>query len=406
MKVISACAALFMFAGIPAWGETAEERRTAAEAELAAIKAEVALQAARYSALKGVFGEAPDIGRDGTVSITDSNSGFLLRNKVGSLVVMKDLAVQLCKELKDAKIGKPLFIAPNDLDAKLQGGQLIVSELEYLHSEISSAQALAGIPAMLSGLSVAKYGIDGIADILKMFRSNLTVTLSSTDRSAWLAHFVSAYCPDVLPVANTESVLKAKVASGAIKKLNEIVGYADSFDKAVAETTENIGRQEKLLTAELAKEKPDRAIVDSTRAYIESQRNALNGMNVNKGLVTRIKALNGFVSSKPADFLDALMWNEYRSEEYAKASRLVLALATQDSQLVKDNYFLGKRIYGQSAGELIYRVVDSDGKTKLAGFLTAAETLGKADFKASETSRCEALKNGSTSTSVCAGSQP
>jgi len=402
MRIIVLFAVLLTLDSGSARAETPEERTARATAELTAIKAETALEAARYTALKDVFGQVPTVGVEGTISITDATTGQLLRNKAGSLLVAKSIAIQLCAELKEAKVDD-VFIAPTDLDVKMQGSQLVVSELDFLHGEVSKSPALAGATSALAGLSVAKYGIDGVVSILKLFRSNYEVGLSTTDRSAWLAYFVSATCPKILPVVNTDFVTRTKSVSDAIDKLNTIVKYADDYDRLSTAATEKIALEEKVLATERAKEKKeqDARKIKVSEDEVESQRKSLKDQSANKGLVTRIKALNQFVSSKPAEFLDAVMWNQYRLAPYDKKPRLILSLATQDSQLVKSNYFLGKRIFGQSAGEVMYRVMDVDGKTKAAGFITASETLGKVNFDASDAMRCVRMTENSN-VSACA----
>jgi hypothetical protein len=349
-------------------------------------KAKLASQTATLTAAKTAFGDAPTIGKDGNIQISDATSGQLLVVKGGSLNVTASLAKEVCRRLQDAGI-TTAAIVPADLNVKLQAGALEVDEFQDVIKNIADASATGALAqvaplAILSALSLARYGADSVAQLTRLMRSDLNVGLSQTSREGSLAALVSAQCPGAVPRVDIENAARAMALDVMRKGIRAMTEFAANYEpkkKVLADQLANT-------KAQMARQTKRNANADVSRLQMDltAQQKNLNDWVGYQPLVARIDALTKSIATKPQEYLDALTWSQFAPPgQLSTWTRLTLILTTQDAQIIKDNFFLGKRLYGVSSGELIYNAVDRDGKILATGFITASDAIGKINIEAS-----------------------
>lgn len=372
---------------------TTEIKKNQADAEAALTKSKIAAQAAQADALKASFGAPPIVGGDGNIAISEISSGMLLEVKAGSLKVTSALADNLCTALKSAHVNNA-FIAPNDLDTKIQSARMVLREFNALHGKVSSQQnrALVGLegaeahvgPATILGaVSLVQYGAGALQTIVKLFKSDYVVGLGSdSTRAAWLEYFMSAKCQDVIPIVQLESVVRNQSIEASLEKLDTMLEFYNAATTIKVATQKKIDLLKEKITS-LKAEKKDTKVWDGELSKTIDQMTALGSLDV---WLPRIQALITSVSSAPGPFLDALTWNAFGDEsnplKINTRPRLTVVLTTQDAQVTKSFWLTGKNIYGRSAGELMYRVLKSDGSVVTAGYLTTTSATGNVDLSA------------------------
>lgn len=349
-------------------------------------KAKLASQTATLAAAKTAFGDAPTIGKDGNIQISDSTSGQLLVVKAGSLNVTASLAKEVCRRLQDAGITSAAIV-PADLNTKLQAGALEVDEFHDVVKNISDASG-AGVHAqvaplaILSALSLARYGADSVAQLARLMRSDLNVGLSQTSREGSLAALVSAQCPSVVPRVNIEDAARSLALTVMRKGIQSMATFAANYEPTKKALTDQLAATK----VQMARQTKRNANADVSRLQqnLTDQQKKLDEWLGYQPLVARIDALTKSIAAKPQEYLDALTWSQFSPPgELSTWTRLTLVLTTQDAQIIKDNFFLGKRLYGVSSGELIYSAVDRDGRVLATGFVTASDAIGKINIETS-----------------------
>ncbi|QVX40684.1 hypothetical protein J4H89_23100 (plasmid) [Ralstonia solanacearum] len=368
--------------------QDAANQKAQADAEAALTASKVKAQAAEFSALKDVFGSAPTIGSDGNVSITDSTTGMLLESKSGSLKATARLADRFCDELT-ARGVTDAFIAPADLDRRIVASSLVLRDFKELSKfandptnkgavGLGTTQHIAAA-AVLSAVSLLQYGAGAIQTIAKMFRSDYTISLADGRRETWLEYFMAARCPKQVPRADVETAVRAKGIDAEMAQLNDIAKFVDAYTVQKALQTAKLDKATS--DAKTAKEKnaqASTAIFDNDAAAAKASLDSLAKLD---GPVGRMKILLDGVSSKPDAFIDAVSWSHF-NDEYKDKPRITVAFTTQDGQVTRTHWLTGKHVYGRSSGELVYRVVDSQGKVMVVGYFVATNSDGEVDFGA------------------------
>ncbi|MFC4311669.1 hypothetical protein ACFPN2_21455 [Steroidobacter flavus] len=370
-----------------------EIRKSEYEQDAAVTKAKVGAQTAQLEALKAVFGNVPTIGTDGNVTITDATTGVLLQTKAGSLEATWNFATALCAALKTAKI-ENAFIAPVDLDTKIQSARLVLREFNGLSEKVrdptnrelvglAGAQAQLAPAAILGAVSMLEYGAGALQSVAKLFRSDYAVALSTdASRAAWLEYFMVAECPEQVPRAQIEAVVRNQSIDGVLNSLNQLQEFYNAAANAKSATQSGITRIEARLT-DLKAKKQDTAVLDE---QLERQRHRLESIAALDAWLPRVQSLLNTVASAPGAFLDAHTWYAFGDEKNAlklsSKPRITLVMTTQDGQITKTHWLTGKKLYAKSAGEVIYRTQNAEGQVLAVGYLTSHASSGKINLKA------------------------
>lgn len=365
------------------------DQKSLLDADAALTASRIKAQVAEFSALKDTFGNAPSIGTDGNVAITDSTTGMLLESKSGSLKATATLASQFCTVLKEHDI-KDAFIAPADLDRRIVASSLVLRDFKELSRFANNlankgkvglgAEEHIAVSGLLSAVSMLQYGAGAIQTIAKMFRSDYAISLADGRRETWLEYFMAASCHEQVPRADVETAVRAQGIDEEMKQLNEIAKFVDAHTTQKALQTAKL--EKATSDAKAAKEKDSKADTSIFDADAKSAKAALDSLATLDGPVGRMKTLLEGVTSKPDAFVDAVSWSHF-AEKYKDKLRITVAFTTQDGQVTRTHWLTGKHVYGRSSGELVYRVVDKDGAVKVAGYLVATNSDGELDFEAS-----------------------
>jgi len=360
-------------------------------AAAALTKSQIGSQTAQIDALKATFGAPPNIGSDGNVTIADASSGTLLQIKAGSLEATWMLADKLCNTLAAANV-KDVFFASSDLDAKIQSARMVLREFNALSEKVhlQGNRDLAGLgddkfavapAAALAAVSLLQYGAGALQSMAKLFRSDYAVGLSSdATRAAWLEYFMAAMCPAQIPQAQPEAVVRNQSLDTVFTKLNEMQEFHNT---AISKKTA-IQKEIDKITAKITELKANKQDPQVWEGQLQIQHNAMKAITPLDAWLPRIPALITAVSTAPGAFLDALTWNEFGDKgsklKIGSKNRLIVVLTTQDGQVTKTFWLTGKKVYGRSAGELIYRVLTPEGKIVTVGYLTAMTSTGRVKF--------------------------
>ena len=361
---------------------SSEIQRNRQEAAAALTKAQVSVDTALVDALKGSFGAPPSVGSDGNVTMSDATQGMLLQVKAGSLLATWRMAEELCTVLKAANVTNA-FIPPSELDSKIQSASLVLRELNSLVERVrlpanrklvglDGAEAQVAPAAALSAVSLLQYGAGALQTIARLFKSDYTVGLASdATRVAWLEYFMVAKCPEQVPAAQIEAVVRSQSLASFMGQLNELMDFYVAATAKKASTSSEI-EQTKARIAAVKAEKGDVTVLEGR---LESLNGVLKELAPLDVWLPRIQALLTAVATTPAPFLDALTWSVFGDANHSlkipSRPRLSVVLTTQDAQITKSFWLTGKTVYGRSAGELIYRVVTAEGKVVTVGYLTA-----------------------------------
>lgn len=366
------------------------------DSSAALTKSQIGAQTAQIDALKSTYGAPPNVGNDGNISIADASTGTLLEIKTGSLQVTSQLADKLCKTLVAENI-TDVYFAPSDLDTKIQSARMVLREFTALSEKVrlKENRELAGLggvkaqvapAAILGAVSLLQYGAGALQTVAKLFHSDYAVGLSSdASRAAWLEYFMAATCPSQIPQVQLEATVRNQSLDDVINRLNEM----QEFSNAAISKKSSIQKQIDLISARIAALKADKKDTKAFQEQLDAQNNEMQAIVPLDVLAPRIQSLINTVSTTPGAFLDALTWYAFGDKDnglkIGNKSRLTVALTTQDGQITKTNWLTGKKVYGRSAGELIYRVISPDGKLTAVGYLTGMSSIGRIQFENKET---------------------
>lgn len=127
---------------------------------------------------------------------------------------------------------------------------------------------------------------------------------------------------------------------------------------------------------------------------LEAQKVTLARIVTFDAWLPRVQSLLSTVSSSPNVFLDTVTWYAFGDQkntlQIQSRPRVIVVLTTQDGQVTKSFWLTGKTVYGQSAGELIYRIQNAGGTVAAAGYMTSTASTGKIKFGGSDTHAVDA----------------
>lgn len=236
-----------------------------------AAKAAAVLRGSRKSAeldedltdlkkLKDLFGEAPKVGREGSITVTESSANQLLATRAGSIAATQDVAARMCASMKGKVAGA--FFAPADLDAKVQRTRIFLGEIDGVwnlaqnkRSELDGIQ-MASVTAIVGALTAARYLVGGLDELSKVFRGDYAAVVASTTRSTLLESLVAGACPNELTTVGIESVLRLRVDTGIRDKLDYIVNFVIDHEARSIEVAQRLANV-KLLIAEVTARKSE-----------------------------------------------------------------------------------------------------------------------------------------------------
>jgi hypothetical protein len=363
-------------------GNTAAKAQYESQTSLAAAK--VNADFAELAAMKASLGAPPSVGTEG-LAFADGNANTLQQIKSGSLDISWRLARELC-----GKINSPAFFAPEDLETKIQASQLFLRDFDTLAAKVvdpanvelvkGDVTASSAGAAILGAATIVQYGAAALQGVVKLFRSDYTVGMSETKRDAWFEYFVARQCPKVVALARPDLVIRG---GGQKEELTQLGQIAEFIDNAANKKT-LISLRIAELNLEIAKKDAEKKPHSELDEQLDSQKNNLKTINTLDVWLPRAQALLTLVGTKPELFQEAFVWRKFGMKPYSDMTRIHFSLRTQDAQIVKTNWLLGKRVYGKSAGELVFRISSADGKLLDSGFFLADSSTGKLNFDMSK----------------------
>lgn len=358
---------------------------TAAKAKLESqTSLDAAKSAADYSqltALKAALGAVPSAGNEGAIVVADGAATTLQQIKFESLNIAWLLAGKLC-----TKLTQPVFFAPEDLDNKIQTSQLFLREFDTLVKNVEDpkntelvqggAEASSATAAVMTAAAIVQYGAAAMQGIAKLFRSDYAVGISETRRDMWLEYFTAQQCPDKITHVRPDLTIRRTGQDEVLKKMEKIANFLD--DAAATKTAVN----QKIITinARIAEIKKNNGSHTSADVELAAQQALLADLAKMDVWLPRAQALLTTIATKPELYQEAFVWRQFDTAPYNAMHRMVVSVRTQDAQIVKTNWLLGKRVYGKSAGELIYRVTAPNGKLVDVSYFSAEASTGKMDF--------------------------
>jgi hypothetical protein len=362
--------------------ETAEN--TAAKAKL---DSQTSLAAAKFNAdyadltaMKAVLGAVPATGNEGLVSVADGSAATLQQIRFESLNVAWLLARQLC-----TKLTGPTFFAPEDLDLKIQTSQLFLREFDSLaknvndpanSDQVKGGATASSAAAVMTAAAVVQYGAAAMQGIVKLFRSDYSVGISETKRDMWLEYFTARQCGGKIPHVRPDLTLRR---TGQKDVLEQMEKMADFLDNAAA-TKAALNQSIITINAKIAESNKKNAPHTALDNDLADKQALLAGLAKMEVWLPRVQALLTAIATKPELYQEAFVWRKLDAAPYNDMNRLFVSIRTQDAQIVKTNWLLGKRVYGKSAGELVYRVTGPDGKLIDVSYFSAEASTGKIDF--------------------------
>lgn len=325
--------------------------------------------------LKGAFGEAPNIGKEGAVSITDSSTTQLLATRSGSAWAALKIAEQICADLQTANIAGA-YIAPVSFDEKLVRTRLFMAEVsalkKYADDQKSALDAvnLQSAAAVVAALQVGRYLIGGAQDISKALRSDYAFAIAAnTSRAALVEKSIAARCPDRLTNSDLETSLRLGMNSSDLDtSLSGLIAFVDTYDGKLA----NLNAQQTAAREELATEKAKSGKDRSAQKIANAEANVQGFFPMTQQLqlvepaVRRVKTFLDSLKTRQADVTEALVWAGF-DKSWKDKPRLVLTVSAQDVQVTKTSAWSGQKIMAAAHVEVLYHVIDSAGKVLVSG---------------------------------------
>ncbi|MGQ0622771.1 MAG: hypothetical protein ACT4QA_23180 [Panacagrimonas sp.] len=363
----------------------------AATAEAAVVSAENSLQTAKLTgdlavatAIKG-SGLSAATGKDGTLTIAASDK-MLLGLQQGSLKVIDTLSTSVCTGLKEKGVSKA-FIAPTNFDLTVQKSVADVVHLHSLHSVAKQADSdfsgasLQFAPAAVAGAMVtAQYLAGGVQSLSKLFRSDQTINFTSANRQALFEQALAKSCGDIVLV-NVEMQLRQSAASILRQWIPDMARFVQGYEAAserIAVTKASLSARRTAIAADASLDAGKKA---SNLAQVDQ---AIDALKSNEELLAKYKLaaastktyLSGLSTSS---VYDSMVWGQEHLHvlggipvgvvdlKLSQVARLTFSLATQDASVTIKSTFSADKLKIFSTGELFYSVVESSGKTLMAG---------------------------------------
>lgn len=336
------------------------------------------------SKLKELLGNAPSIGKEGAITITDGATSQLLATRSGSAFAAMQVAKQICADLKTANV-VGAYIAPTGFDQKVLNTRFFFSEVKSIEkladgatAQLDSVQAqAASAGSLIGGLTVLRYLIGGAQEISKALRADYGFAVSANGTRANLVEkAIAASCPDRLANVELETSLRLDSdTSGLSQSLNALISFVDKYDGKVAAVTSQLTDAQQRLVAERAKlkEKPSEAVTKRLEINIEQLEISVKGLQLVgrqlqgvEPVAKRVKAFLESLKSRETQVLDALTWANFEAK-WKDRPRLQLTVSAQDVQIIKTSAWTRQRILATSHVETLFHVTDKDGKVLVSG---------------------------------------
>ncbi|MDR0215479.1 MAG: hypothetical protein LBJ15_15945 [Comamonas sp.] len=325
--------------------------------------------------LKEAFGGAPNIGKEGAISITDGSTTQLLATRSGSAWASLDIANKICADLKDANVSGA-YIAPAGFDEKLVRTRLFMAEVNSLKKYAEDQQAtldqvnLQSAAAVVASLQVARYLVGGVQDLAKTFRSDYALaTVANNSRAALIEKSIGARCPNQLVNTDLETSLRLDLDSSDLDAaLNTLIAFVDTYDGKLAAMTAQQAAAKDALAAEKAKtgqERSARKIADAD-AKVQGFLPLAQQLHLVEPAVKRFKTFFDSLKTRQADVTEALMWAGF-DKKWKDKPRLVLTVSAQDVQITKTSAWTSQQIMATNHVEVLYHVLDQAGKVLVSG---------------------------------------
>ena len=325
--------------------------------------------------LKEAFGDAPKIGKEGAVTITDGGTTQLLATRSGSALAAMQIARQVCSDLKAAGV-VGAYIAPAAFDEKVMRTKLFLSEVESIkkyaddvRSQLDGVQ-LASAAAVIAGLNVARYLIGGAQELSKALRPDFGYALAAnTSRASLIEKSIAAGCPAQLANIELETSLRLSIGTSALSdSLNTLISFVDQYDGKAAALTAQLADAKEKLAGEKAKPKEDRSAtaVEQSEGNVKGLQAMARQLQGVEPTAKRVKVFLESLKTRDAQVLEALTWANFESK-WKDSPRLQLTVSAQDVQITKTSAWTGQKILASAHVETLFHVVDKDGRVLVSG---------------------------------------
>nr|WP_315463259.1 hypothetical protein [uncultured Rhodoferax sp.] len=327
------------------------------------------------TALKGAFGDVPKIGKEGAVTISDGGTTQLLATRSGSAWAAMQIAKQVCSDLKAAGV-TGAYIAPVGFDEKVVRTKLFFSEVESIKryadnvkEELNGVQ-LASAAGIVAGLNVARYLLGGAQELSKALRPDYGYGIAAnTSRANLIEKSIAAGCPEQLVNTELETSLRLGVGTSSLSEaLTALITFADQYDGKSAVLTSQIAEAREKLLAEKAKPKEDRSVpaIEQSESTLKGLQSMARQLQIVEPAAKRVKAFLESLKTREAQVLEALVWTNFESK-WQNHPRLQLTISAQDVQITKTSAWTEQKILAAAHVEVLFYVVDKDGKVLVSG---------------------------------------
>lgn len=325
--------------------------------------------------LKETFGDAPNIGKEGAITVTDGGTAQLLATRSGSAWAAMQIAKQVCADLKAAGVAGA-YIAPAGFDEKVVRTKLFFAEVDSIKKYADSVQAqldgvqLASAAAVIAGLQVVSYVIGGAQDISKALRADYGYAIgANTSRANLIEKSIAAGCPAQLANIELETSLRLGIGTSTLSdSLAALMRFADQYDGKAAALTSQLADANEKLTAEKAKPKEKRSApaIEQAEGNVQSLKTMTRQLQGVEPAAKRVKVFLESLKTRDAQVLEALTWATFESN-WKDKPRLQLTVSAQDVQITKTSAWTGQKILAAAHVEALFHVVDKDGKVLVSG---------------------------------------
>lgn len=325
--------------------------------------------------LKDAFGDAPKIGKEGAISISDGSTTQLLVTRSGSAWASLKIANQICDDLKTAKV-EGAYIAPTGFDEKVVRSRLFKAEVDSLKRYADEKKAvfdgvpLQSVATVVVGLQAARYLIGGAQELSKALRPDYGFSIAAnSSRAALIEKSIAARCPTVLANADLETFLRLGMGSTALSdSLNTLIDFADTYDGKLSGLTSQLNAAKEDLAAEKAKSKEERSAekIDTADRKVKGFQPLLKQLQLVEPAAKRVKTFLDSLKTRQAEVIEALVWAGF-DNKWKDKPRLQLTVSTQDVQINKTSAWSGQKISAAAHVEALFHVIDKDGKVMVSG---------------------------------------
>lgn len=325
--------------------------------------------------LKEAFGDAPRIGKEGAIAVTEGGTPQLLAARAGSAWAAMQTAKTICADLKAAGVTEA-YIAPAGFDEKVMRSRLFLAEVESLRKYADRVQPLLGdaqaasAAAAIGALNVGRYLIGGVQELSKTLRSDYGYAIAAnTSRASLIEKSIAATCPEQL--ANTELETSLRLASGTSglsDSLDALIRFADQYDGKAAALASQLAEAKEKLTAEKAKSREERSarVIEQTEGNVKGFQNEVRQLQGVEPAAKRVKAFLESLKTRDAQVLEALTWANFESK-WKDKPRLHLIVSAQDVQITKTSAWSRQKLLSAAHVETLFHVIDKDGNVVVSG---------------------------------------